>query len=132
MMMNIGTRVATVNIPFFRARNAASIGRKMLQYTTLYVKFHHCTLRELKTQVQTISEILVRLSVHCADRKQHPNPDFSTKSVNNTLQTCVDIAKEYLQAYNMSAGMKNHLFFSLHQCKSAGYTTFLFAIVRSN
>ena len=31
--------------------------------------------------------------------------DFLTKSIDNTLQTCVDIANEYLQAYITGAGV---------------------------
>ena len=34
-MVNIGTRVAPVNIAFSGSRNAALIERKMLQYITL-------------------------------------------------------------------------------------------------
>ena len=45
-MINIGTRVAPVNIAFFISRNAALIEQKMFQYTTLFLKYHHCTLRE--------------------------------------------------------------------------------------
>ena len=43
-MVNNGTRVATVNIVLSTSRNAALIDRKMLQYTTLSTKLHHCTL----------------------------------------------------------------------------------------
>ena len=95
-MVNMGTRVALVNIAFSSSRNAASIERKMLQYTTLSTKLHLCTLSELKTQVFTLSDVLACVSKHCADQKQHLNPDFSTRSINNTLQTCVDIANEYM------------------------------------
>ena len=52
-MVNIGTRVLTVHIVFSTSRNAVSIESKMLQYTTLSFKFHHCTLSELKTHVFT-------------------------------------------------------------------------------
>ena len=55
------------------------------------------------------------------------NPEILTKSVEITLQQCVDVANEYLQAYNTGADAENHLFCSLHQCKCAGYTMFLFA-----
>ena len=115
-MVNIGTRIEPVNIAFSSSKNGALIERKMLQYTTLSIKLHHCTLSEIKTQVFTLSDVLACISLHCADQKQHSNPDFLTKSVNNTLQTRVDIANEYLQAYNIGAGVKNHLFCSLHQC----------------
>ena len=48
MMVNIGTRVAPVNIAFSSSRNVALIERKMLQYTSLSMKYHHCTLSEIK------------------------------------------------------------------------------------
>ena len=54
MMVNIGTRVAPVNIAFSSSRNAALIERKMLQYTSLSMKYHHCALSERKTQTSTI------------------------------------------------------------------------------
>ena len=105
-MVNIGTKKTPVNIAFSSSRNAALIERKKLHYTTLFLKFHHCTLIELKTQVFTLSDVLACVSIHCADQKQHSNPDFLTKSFDNTLQTCVDMANEYLQAYNTGAGVK--------------------------
>ena len=43
-------------------------------------------------------------------RNKHSNPDFLTESVINTLQTFVDIANEYLQAYNTTAEGKYHRF----------------------
>ena len=110
------TAVATVNIAFSSSRNAALIERKMLQYTTLTIKYHHFTLGEMKIQIFTMSDVLACNSVHCADQRQHSIPDFLTKSVDNTQQTCVDVANEYLQAYNTGAGVKN-LFCNLHQCK---------------
>ena len=116
-MVNIGRGVAPVNIAFSSSRNAALLDRKMLQYTTLSKKLHHCTLSEIKTQIFTTSDVLACLSVHCADQRQHSISDFLTKSIDNTQQTCVDVAKEYLQAYNTGADVKNHLFGSLHQCK---------------
>ena len=132
MIVNIGTRVAPVNIAFSSSRNAALIERKMLQYTTLSIKLHHCTLSEIKTQLFTLSDVLVCVSIHCADQKQHSNPDFLRKSINITLQTCVDIANEYLQAYNIGGCVKNHLFWSLYEFKRAVYTRFLLTIVLSN
>ena len=51
MMVNIGKSVATVNIASSSSRNAALIERKMLQYTTLSIKLHHCRLGKVKTQV---------------------------------------------------------------------------------
>ena len=131
-MVNIGTRVAPVNIVFSSSRSVALFERKKLQNTTFSVKLHHCTLSELKTQVFTLSDVLVCVSMHCADQKQHSNRDFLTKSIDNTLQKCVDIANEYLQAYNRGAGVKSLVFCSLHQCKPAGYTMFLILFVTSN
>ena len=97
-MVNIGTRVAPVNIAFSSSRNAALIERKILQYTTLSIKLHHCTLSEIKTQIFTMSDVLACVTLHCSDLRQQSIPDFLTKSFDNTLQTCVDIANEYLQA----------------------------------
>ena len=133
MMVNIGTRVAPVNLVFSSSRSVALFERKKLQNTTFSVKLHHFTLSELKTQVFTLSDVLVCVSIHCADQKQHSNQDFLTKSIDNTLQKCVDVANEYLQAYNRGAGVKNLVFFcSLHQCKPASYTMFLILFVTSN
>ena len=132
MMVNIGIRIAPVNIAFCSSRNAALIERQMLQYTTLSIELHHCTLSELKTQIFTMSDVLACISVHCADQRQRSIPDFLTKSVDNTLQTCVDIANEYLQAYNIGGCVKNHLFWSLHDIKRAVYTKFLLSIVLPN
>ena len=75
-MVNMGTTVATVNIVFSSSRNAAFIERKMLQYTTLSMKLQHCTLRELKAQNFTYSDVLACLSIECAVQNQHSNPDF--------------------------------------------------------
>ena len=132
MIVNIGTRVAPVNNAFFISRNAALIERKMLQNTTLSKKFYHCTLSEIKTQVFTLSEVLALVSIHCADQKQPSIRDFLTKSIDITLQLCVDTANEYLQAYNIGGCVKNHLFWSLHEYKRAVYTRFLLTIVLSN
>ena len=132
MMVNIGTRVAPVNIAFSSSRNAALIERKMLQYTTLSIKLHHCTLSEIKTQIFTMPDVLACVSVHCVDQRQHSIPDILTKSIENTLQTCVDITNEYLQAFNRSGCVKNHLFRSLHEFERAVYTRFLLTIVLSN
>ena len=104
----------------------------MLQYTTLSIKLHHYTFSEIETQIFTMSDVLARVSVHCADQRQHSIPDFLTKSIDITLQTFVDIANEYLQAYNIGGCVKNHLFWSLHEFKCAVYTRFLLTIVLSN
>ena len=122
MMVNIGTRVAPLNIAFSSSRKAALIERKMLQYISL--KLHHCTLSEIKTQNFTMSDVLACVSVHCADQRQHSIPDFLTKFIANTLQTCVDITNEHLQAYKVGGCVKKHLFWSLHEFKRAVYTRF--------
>ena len=132
MMVNNGTRIAPVNIASSSSKYSALIECKVLQYTTLFIKLHHCTLSEIKTPVFALSHILACFSIHCVDRKQHSNPDFLKKSINNTFQTCVDLANEYMQTYNAGAGQKIHVFCSLHQCKGALYTMFLFAFALSN
>ena len=124
------TAVATVNIAFSSSKNAALIERKMLQYTTLSIKLHQSTLSERKSQVFTFSDVPACVSIHCTDQKQHSNIDFLTKSIENTLQTCVDIANEYLHAYK--TGVKSHVFCRVHQCKCAGYTMFLKKFVLPN
>ena len=116
-MVNMRTAVATVNIAFSSSKISALIERKLLQYTTLIIKYHHFTLSEIKTQLFTKSDVLACDSVHCADQRQHSILDFSTKSIDNTQQTCVDVAKEYLQAYNTGTYVKVYLFCGLHQCK---------------
>ena len=92
-MISIGTRVLTVNIAFSTPRNAALIESKMLQYTTISLKLHHCTLSELKTQVFTLSDVIACLSIHSTNHKQQSNPDLSTESPNNTLQIYGDVAE---------------------------------------
>ena len=132
MIVNIGTGVATAYIAFSSSRIANLIERKLLLYTTLSIKLRHFTLSGVKAQVSTSSDVHACLSIHCVDKKQHSNPEFLWKAVDNTLQTCADIANEYLQAHNIGADVKNHLFSSLHHCKCAGYIMFLFAFVLSN
>ena len=132
MMVNIGTGVAPVNIAFSSSRNAALIERKMLQCTTLSIKLQHCTLSEIKTQIFAMLDVLACISVHCADQRQHSIPDFLTKFIDNTLQTCVDIANEYLQAHKLGGCVKNHLFWSQHEDNRAVYTRFFLPIVLSN
>ena len=110
MMANIGTRVTPVNFAFSTSRNAAFIERKMLEYTTLSIKYHSYTLSGIRAQVFTMSDVLACVSVHCTDQRQQSIPDFLTKSFDNTQQTCVYVANEYLQAYNTGADVKNHLF----------------------
>ena len=80
-MVNMRTTVATVNIAFSSSTNAALIERKILQYTTLSIKLHHCTLSKLKTQLFTLSHVLACLSIHCADQKQHSNPKLFSKNL---------------------------------------------------
>ena len=97
-MANMRTAVVTVNMAFSSSRNAALFERKVLQYTTLSVKLHILTLSEQKSQVFTLSDVLACDSVHCADQRQHSISDFLTKTIDNTQQTCVDVANENLQA----------------------------------
>ena len=94
-MVNMRTANATVYIAFSSSRSAALIERKMLPNTTLSIKFYHCILSEIKTQVFTLSDVLALVSIHCADQKQHSTRDFLTKSIDITLQLCVDTANEY-------------------------------------
>ena len=94
MTINIGTGVAPVNIAFSSSRSAALNEGKMLQNTTLSIRLHHCTLSEIKIQVFTLSDVLACVSIHCVDQKQQSNREFLTKSIENTLQTCVDIINE--------------------------------------
>ena len=95
--MNIGIKVATLNIVFSTVKNPALYECKVLQYTTLSMKIHICTLSELKAQPYTLSNILA-----CLERLRGPETtlkqDFLTKSDSNTLQTCLNIAIEYLLA----------------------------------
>ena len=79
-----------------------------------------------------MSDVLSCVSVHCANQRQHSIPDFLTESVNNTLQTCVDVANEDLQAYNIGECVKKHLFWCLHEFKRAVFTKFLLTLVLSN
>ena len=122
MIVNMQTAVPTVNVAFSSSKKAALLELKIMQYTTLSIKLHHCTLSEIKTKVFTLSDVLTCVSIHCTDQKQHPNGDSLTKSIENTLQTCVDIAKEYLHAYN--TGVKSHVFCRLHQCMCRLYHVF--------
>ena len=114
-MINIRTRVAKAFIVYSTSRIAAFMESKMLQYTSLSSKIYQCTLSKLKTHVFTLSNLLAFLSKHCADQKQHSNPFFSTKSDNDTWQTCVNLANEYLQTQIIGPGLTNHLVCSLHQ-----------------
>ena len=98
-----------MNIAFSSSKSVALTEREMLQNTTLATKLHHYTLSEIKTQVPTFSDVLACVSVQCADQRQPSIPDFFTKNIDNTLQTCVDVANEYVQAYNTGADVKNHL-----------------------
>ena len=132
MMVNIGRGGAPMNIAFSSSRSAALIERKMLKSTTLSIKLHHCTLSGTNSQVFTLSDVLAFVSIPCADEKQHSNRDYLTKSIENTLQTCVDIANEYLHAYNTGVGVKSHVFCSLHQFECAGYTMLLRTFVLCN
>ena len=89
-MLNIGTRVASVNVAFSSSKNAALIERKVLQYTTLSIKLHHCTFSEIETPVFTLSDVLACVSIHCVDEKQHSNLDFLT---NLLIIQCKNVLK---------------------------------------
>ena len=129
MMVN---RHAPVNIAFSSTRNAASIERKMLQYTSLSMKYHHCTVSEIKNR----TFYNVRRPCLCLSTLRGPEttlkPRFLAKSVFNTLQTCIDVANEHLPAYNTGACVKIIFFYSVHHCKCIGYAMFLLAFVLSN
>ena len=132
MMVNMGSRVAPLNIAFSSSRNAGLIERKVLQYTNLsiYSIIEHWS--KWKSKFLHFQAFLFFVSKHCVDQKQHSNSDFLKKSFDNTLQTCADIANEYLQAYNTGAGVKSHVFCSLHQYDCASSTMFLTTFVISN
>ena len=128
MMVNIGTRIAPVNIAFSSSRNAALNECKVLQYTTITIKLHHCTLSVIKSSILPCRTSLL-VSQYIAWIRNNTRTHFLTKSINYTLQTCVDLANEYLQTYNTGAGVQNRVFCSLHQCKCAVDTMLLFAFV---
>ena len=109
-MVNIGTGVAPVNTAFSCSKILALFERKKLQNPTFSIKLHQFTLSKIKIQIFTLSDVLACVSVHCADQRQHSITDFLTKYIDTTLQTCVDVANEYLQAYTTGADVKNHLF----------------------
>ena len=109
-MVNMRTANATVYIAFSSSRSAALIERKMLENTSLFIKFYPCTLSEIKTQVCNLLDVFALVSIHCADQKQHSIRDVLTKSIDITLQLCVDTANEYLQAYNIGGCVKNFFF----------------------
>ena len=113
MMVNIGTGVAPVKIAFSSSRSVALFERKKMQNRKFSIELHHYTLSKIKTQVFTLSDVLACVSVHSADQRQHSISDFLIKYTDNALQTCVDVANKYLQAYNTGADVKNHLFCSL-------------------
>ena len=94
MMVSIGTGVVLVNIAFSSSKSGALFERKKLQNTTFSTKLHQNTMRKIKTQVFTLSDVLGCESEHCADQRQHSIPDFLPKYNNITLQTCVDVANE--------------------------------------
>ena len=98
-----------MNIAISSSKNAALIELKVLQYTTLSKKLKKCTLCE-KNKVFRLSDVLAYVSIHCADQKQHSNPDFLIKSFDITLETCVNVSNEFLQAKNTGAGVKSHVF----------------------
>ena len=99
MMVNIGTKKAPVNIAFSNSRTHNIIYKTPSLYIernknpTFYIVRRSCLcLNTLRGSETTL------------------NPRFLLKSIDNTLQTCVGIANEYLQAYNLGGSVKNHLF----------------------
>ena len=79
MMVKIGTRVAPVNIAFSSSRNAAIIERKVLQYTTLSIKLHHCALSETKNpNFHNVGRPCLYLGTLRGSKKSL-NPGISTK-----------------------------------------------------
>ena len=75
MVVLIGTRVVRVNIAFSASRIALLIERKLLQYTTLSIKLHHCTMSELKLHVFTLSVVLACLNA-LREPEKTLKPDF--------------------------------------------------------
>ena len=98
MMVDTGTRVAPVNIAFSSSRNVTLMERKMLQYITISIKLHHWTMSEIEIQVFILPDVLVCVSIHCADQKQHLNPDWSLKFI--------DIANVCWHSKWVSAGVQ--------------------------
>ena len=86
-MINIGTGVAPVNIAFSSSRIVALFERKMLHNTKFSPKLHQYTMRKIKTQVFTLSDVRACVLVLCVDQRQHSIPDFLTKYFDNTPQT---------------------------------------------
>ena len=107
MMVN---RHAPVNIAFSGSRNAALIERKLLQYTSLSMKYNHCTMSEIKNRkFHNVRRPCLCLST-LRGSETTLKPGFLTKSVFSTMQTCVDVANEHLPAYNTGAGAKINFF----------------------
>ena len=127
MMVNIRTKLATVNFAFSASKKAA-----LIEYTTITEKLHHCTLCELKIQVFTLSDALDCPSIRFVIQKKHTKSDFLTKSDSNMLQTCISIGFAYLYSLNLETSVAIYLCCSVHQCKRAGYTMFLLLFVPSN
>ena len=137
MMVNIGTRVAPVNIAFSQSRNAAFFERKVLQYTTLSIKLHHWTFSEKKLKLLHCQALLLSSQYIAWIRNNTQTRTSFTKYFHNTLQTCINKANEDLQAYKIVAAVQTHViprhvFPCLHRCKRTGYTVFLIKFVLSN
>ena len=72
MMVNVGTRVAPGNIAFSRSRKAALIQRKLLQFTTLSIKYHQHTLSEIHLNIYK-----VRRACMCLNTLRGPETTFN-------------------------------------------------------
>ena len=78
----------------------------MFQYTTLSIKHHHYTFSENRDPIfYNFRRPCLCLNTLRGSETTF-DPDFLTKSLDNTLQTCVDVANEYLRAYKTYVGEK--------------------------
>ena len=102
-MVNIRTRVATMNIVFSSTRYTALTERKMLQYITLSLYIE---------RIENSSFYIIR----------RPYLSLNTLRESETTLKLVLIEK----------GVKNPHFCSLHEFKRAVHTLFLLIIVLSN
>ena len=127
------TAVATVNAAFSCSTNAALIDfRNVAVHIIIYETPSLYIERSRNPPFYIIRRPCLSLNTLRGSETKFKPDFFFKKSVINTLQTCVDIANEYMQAYNIGAGVKKHLLCRLHQGKCAGYTIILFAFVLSN
>ena len=89
---------------FFYFKKCGLSEPKMLQCTTLSIKLHHCTLSKLKTQI--VRDFRTSLNA-LRGQKSALKLYISTETYSNTLQTCINIAFEYLQAWSIHANVLN-------------------------